>query len=279
MAEKLCAFPWYGGKTSHLKWLLPLIDNTQHKTYVEPFGGSAAVLLNKKPAPIEVYNDIYSDVVNFFKTLREQGDKLLPLLQLTPYSREEFAASCKNDDADEPLERARKFFIRARQVRTGLVTTASPGRWAYVIGYSRRGVSMSVSSWLSAVDGLEDICARLREVQLENLDAIDVMSRYDTPETLHYVDPPYIMASRTGGVGYAHECSDDKHKELLTVLKALQGKVILSGYDNDMYNDVLPGWHKYSAEAKFAASTRNKGQEPKLRQEIVWSNFMMSSGR
>ena len=197
--KKLVPFSWYGGKCSHLKWLLPIIDGTPHITYVESFGGSAAVLLNKKPSQVEVYNDIYSDVVNFFKVLRNQREQLLPLLELTPYSREEFAISCEDDNVDD-LERARRFFIKARQVRTGLATAASAGRWGYVIQHSRRGMSQVVSRWLGAIDGLEDVCNRLRQVQLENLDAIDIISRYDTAETLHYIDPPYTMNTRSGAI-------------------------------------------------------------------------------
>src|SRR5687767_5197898 len=100
MRGKMVAFSWYGGKTSHLTWLLPIIDGTPHTTYVESFGGSAAVLLNKKPSPVEVYNDLYSDVVNFFSVLRYKREQLLPLLELTPYSREEFADSCNTDETD-----------------------------------------------------------------------------------------------------------------------------------------------------------------------------------
>lgn len=267
-----CAFSWYGGKTSQLKWLLPIIDGTPHITYVEPFGGSAAVLLNKKQSPVEIYNDLYSDVVNFFSVLRNQREQLLPLLELTPYSREEFAESCDTLETDTDLERARKFFIRARQVRTGLATTASAGRWGYEIKNSRRGMALVVSRWLSAIEGLEDVCVRLRNVQLENLDAIDVIKRYDTSETLHYLDPPYLMSSRSGGVGYAYEFNEEKHLNLLTVAKAFKGKVVLSGYSNNVYDDVLVGWHKHEATAQMSASTRQSGQ-PTLRQEVVWTNY------
>lgn len=272
MRGKMVAFSWYGGKTSHLKWLLPMIDATPHITYVESFGGSAAVLLNKKPSPVEIYNDLYSDVVNFFSVLRTNREELLPLLELTPYSREEFADSCENGETDDELERARKFFIRARQVRTGLATTASVGRWAYVTKDSRRGMALVVSRWLSAIDGLEDICVRLRQVQLENLEAVDVINRYDTDNTLHYIDPPYLMTTRSGGVGYAHEFNEEKHLQLLSVVKSLKGKVILSGYSNEIYDDTLSDWQKYEADAKFAAATRQDGK-PALRQEVVWTNY------
>lgn len=128
---KLIAFGWYGGKFSHLDWLLPLLPETIH--YCEPFGGSAAVLLNRKPSPVETYNDVYGDVVLFFRVLREQPDELIRAIGLTPFSREELEIACSEpSSALSDIERARRFFVRARQVRTGLAQTASVGRWALV---------------------------------------------------------------------------------------------------------------------------------------------------
>lgn len=269
---RLVAFSWYGGKTSHLKWLLPIIDATPHAAYVESFGGSAAVLLNKRPSAVEVYNDSYGDVVNFFRVLRNRREELLPLLELTPYSREEFAEACGGDTGDD-LERARQFFVRARQVRTGLATTASAGRWAYVSKDTRRGMALVVSRWLGAVEGLEDVCQRLRRVQLEHLDGLDVIRRYDEEDALHYVDPPYLMKTRSGGVSYAHEFDENKHRELLSVVQAAKGKVVLSGYASELYASELEGWYKYRAEAKVAAATIQSTGESSTRQEIIWANY------
>lgn len=123
--KKLIAFGWYGGKFSHLDWLLPLLPNCNH--YCEPFSGSGAVLLNRKPSPVETYNDLDGEVVNFFKVLREQKERLIEAIGLTPFSREEFALACELDPNIDAFERARRFYVRARQVRTGLAQTASLG--------------------------------------------------------------------------------------------------------------------------------------------------------
>lgn len=141
---KRIAFGWYGGKFSHLDWLLPLLPETTH--YCEPFGGSAAVLLNREPSPIETYNDIDGEVVNFFKVLRSEKDALIEAIGLTPFSREEFEQAINAPLAGlSDLERARRFYIRARQVRTGLVQTASSGRWAHCRLTSRAGMAGAVS--------------------------------------------------------------------------------------------------------------------------------------
>ena len=271
--NNLTPFTWYGGKTAHLHWLLPIIDNTPHHCYVEPFGGSAAVLLNKQPSPIEVYNDIYSDVVDFFRILRNRKDELLSLLELTPYSREEFSEACFPEEGISELERARMFFVRARQVRSGLATTATPGNWSNSKKDSRRGVAKPISSWLSAIDGLSEVCERLREVQIECLDAIDIVGRYDTEKTLHYIDPPYLMTTRTGGKAYKYEFSSNQHETLLERIKSLQGKVIISGYENELYQDKLNDWHVYRFNVTHAPSS-NLGKNQQ-RQEVIWTNFPM----
>ena len=125
----LIAFGWYGGKYSHPDWLLPLLPKCHH--YCEPFGGSAAVLLNRPPSPVETYNDIDGEVSTFFRVLRQDGDKLIRSIGLTPFSREEFFIACSTNGHKIPdFERARRFSIGARQVRTGLAQTASIERWA-----------------------------------------------------------------------------------------------------------------------------------------------------
>src|SRR5215211_4704182 len=110
---KSIAFGWYGGKYSHLDWLLPLLPQSEH--YCEPFGGSAAVLINRAPSPVETYNDLDGEVVNFFRVLREQKDELIQAIGLTPFSREELKIAINSGDNISDLERARRFFIKARQ--------------------------------------------------------------------------------------------------------------------------------------------------------------------
>ena len=127
-------FGWYGGKFSHLGWLLPLLPESHH--YCEPFAGSGAVLINKSVSPIETYNDLDGDVVNFFRVLRDHHDELIRVISLTPFSREEYClAIYGKNDSDNAVERARRFYIRARQTRTGLAQTATLGRWAKLQKY------------------------------------------------------------------------------------------------------------------------------------------------
>jgi DNA adenine methylase len=265
--RKRIAFGWYGGKFSHLDWLLPLLPACHH--YCEPFAGSAAVLLNREPSPVETYNDLDGEVVNFFRTLRDDKERLVEAIGLTPFSREEFYRACELDPSLLPLERARRFYVRARQVRTGLAQTASPGRWANCRRTSRGGMSGVISRWLGAVGALPEIAARLLRVQIENRPAADVIRLYDSPETLFYCDPPYVHETRGDDSAYSHEMTDAEHRQLAEVLNAAEGKVALSNYPCKLMEELYPAprWRIAVRAERTIHSTKGK------RSEAVWTNY------
>lgn len=262
----LIAFGWYGGKYSHLDWLLPLLPAAQH--FCEPFGGSAAVLINRPPAPVETYNDLDSEVVNFFRVLRDQKDALIEQIGLTPFSREEFELACQPPANDlSGLERARRFYIRARQVRTGLAQKASSGRWAHCLLTSRAGMAGAVSRWLGSVEDLSLIAQRLLRVQIEHAPAIEVIRRYDSKETLFYCDPPYPHRSRGDRNAYAHEMTDEQHRELAAVLRNIKGKVAISSYSCTLMDELYGDWRMVLGPEKLVHSVK----EP--RQEVLYVNY------
>lgn len=271
--EKLIAFGWYGGKFNHLNWLLPLLPKATH--YCEPFGGSAAVLLNREPSPVETYNDIDGELVNFFRVLRDQKEELVEAIGLTPFSREELRIACEEPvDALSDLERARRFFVRARQVRTGLAQTASAGRWAHCKLTSRAGMAGAVSRWLGSVEGLSEIVQRLLRVQIENAPALEVIQRYDSEETLFYCDPPYPHDARTDVRAYGYEMTNADHRELARLLHRVEGKVAISGYDGQLMDELYGDWHRVEASAKQAHSTNTRPDNRKReRTEVLWVNY------
>jgi DNA adenine methylase len=264
--KKTLAFGWYGGKFSHLDWLLPLLPSARH--FCEPFGGSGAVLLNRQPAPVETYNDLDGEVVNFFRVLRERKAELVEAIGLTPFSREEFAIACQPQPPGvTDFERARRFFVRARQVRTGLAQTASLGRWANCRNTSRAGMSGVVSRWLGSVEQLPGIAERLLRVQIENRPAYEVIEVYDDPDTLFYCDPPYVHGTRGDAKAYGYEMSDREHRELARLLRSVKGRVALSGYRSPLYDELYVGWRRIDAPAKMCHSIK------KERSEALWVNF------
>lgn len=265
--RKLILFGWYGGKFSHLDWLLPLLPNCHH--YCEPFAGSAAVLLNRIPSAIETYNDLDGEVCNFFRSFRDNPDELARLIALTPFSREEFAIACTLDPDVSSLERARRFYVRARQVRTGLAQTASIGRWANCKNTTRAGMSGVVSRWLGGVEALPEIAQRLLRVQVENRPAIDVIKLYDAPDTLFYCDPPYVHETRGDSSAYGFEMTDAQHEELADTLNGVKGMVAFSNYDCPLLERLYPArrWFKNVASPKTNHATKG------TRVEVLWTNY------
>lgn len=264
--SKLIAFGWYGGKFSHLDWLLPLLPRTTH--FCDLFGGSAAVLINRSPSPVETYNDIDGEVVNFFKVLRDQKEQLVELIGLTPFSKAEFEYAIREPvDSMTELERARRFYIRARQVRTGLAQTASRGRWAHCTLTSRAGMAGAVSRWLGAVEDLPAIAQRFLRVQIENAPAEEIVCRYDTKDTLFYCDPPYPHSSRGDANAYRYEMTDNAHRRLAKVLRGVEGKVALSGYHCDLMDEMYGDWRYIEAPEKMCHSVKTP------RREVLWINY------
>ncbi len=270
--QKVLAFGWYGGKFSHLEWLLPLLPESHH--YCEPFAGSGAVLLNREPSPIETYNDLDGEVCHFFRVLRDQPEELIRKIGTTPFSREEFTAACKIDPNLEPVERARRFYVRARQVRTGLAQSATPGRWANCKDTSRAGMSGVVSRWFGGLTDLELISKRLLRVQIENRPAVEVIELYDSPETLFYCDPPYLHGTRGDSSAYLHEMSDEDHWAMARALNQVQGRVALSGYDSPLMGEMFPSpkWQKITGPSRVVHSVKQ------ARTEVLWVNFEVARG-
>ena len=271
--KKRLAFRWYGGKFCHLDWLLPLLPVHGITHFCEPFGGSGAVILNRPPVDVETYNDLDGEVVNFFKVLRDQSEELICALSLTPFSREEFELACMVTPDLSNIERARRFFIRAGQVRTGLAQTASLGRWANCVDTSRRGMSGAVSRWLNKIDGLDEIVQRLRRVQIENRPAADIIRLYDSSGTLFYLDPPYPHDSRKDSKAYGYEMKNSDHEYLAEILHSIKGKAAISGYRGTLMDKLYKDWRRIDAPEKQAHSCKD------LRQESLWVNFSEASDK
>ncbi len=266
--RRLIVFGWYGGKFSHLSWLLPLLPKCHH--YCEPFSGSAAVLLNREASPVETYNDIDGEVVNFFRVLRDHSEEVIRAISLTPFSREEYQKAIYGiTQGISDVERARRFYIRARQTRTGLAQTASLGRWANCKDTTRAGMSGVVSRWLGGVEALDTIAGRLLRVQIENRPALDIIRLYDNPGTLFYCDPPYLHATRGDSNAYGFEMDEGQHRELAKALRECRGMAAVSGYDHPLMKELYPSkeWYKTLGLERTIHSTKG------TRQEVLWTNY------
>ncbi|WP_312368085.1 DNA adenine methylase [Stenotrophomonas sp.] len=258
------AFRYHGAKFRISGWVHQHLPS--HRTYVEPFGGAAGVLLTKARSYSEVYNDLDGDVVNFFRVLQdtEQCARLVEACRLTPYARAEFEQAW--EPAEQPVERARRLLIRA-QMGFGSAG-ATKGKTGFRID-SQRAYGTAQHHWLKYPDGLSAIAERFTGVLIENRPAIEVMQQHDTTQTLHYVDPPYVHSTRVMQAGkagyYRHEMSIEDHQELLAALLALRGHVVVSGYRTELYDDTLAGWQRVETTARISA-----GRGGATRTECLW---------
>jgi DNA adenine methylase len=253
------ALRWHGGKWVLAPWIISHMP--PHRIYVEPYGGGGNVLLRKPRCYAEIWNDLDGDAVNLFRVLRSNdAPRLVEALRLTPFAREEFDEAY--EATQEPLERARRLIIRC------FMGFGSNGH-NRVTGFrsnSNRSHTTPSHDWANYSQALPLIIERLRGVVIENRDARMIMDKHDGPDTLHYVDPPYLLETRSDmSKDYAHELSVADHVALLEHLRGLCGRVILSGYPHALYDDALAGWRR--VERKALAD----GASP--RTEVLWMNF------
>jgi len=261
---------WHGGKWLLAPWIIEHFP--PHRVYVEPFGGAASVMLRKPRAYSEVYNDLDGDVVNLFRVLQypERAGELTRRLLLTPFARAEFELGW--DETGDPVEKARRLIIRAF-MGFGSNAHSDIGRGHRTTGFrsnSSRSGTTPAHDWANYPDQLVAVVERMRGVVIERRDALQVMRSHDGSDTLHYVDPPYVHATRNRRNPYdpkrryRHELSDDDHVALLTGLKGLAGMVVLSGYPHPLYDEALPDWRRLTTAA-LADGARE-------RTEVLWLN-------
>jgi len=258
------ALRYHGAKFRLAEWVMGYFP--PHTCYVEPFGGAAGVLLQKARSYAEVYNDLDGEVVNFFRVLRDpvMRAQLIEACAFTPYAREEFDLAW--EPATDLIESARRLAIRA-QMGFGSAG-ATKGATGFRID-TKREYGTTQQLWALYPSAIGAAGQRLQAVLIENRPAIEVMKQHDGPETLHFVDPPYLHATRSMGSNcyYRHEMDDALHLELLDAVHALRGMVVLCGYPSQMYDARLAGWGRHEKAARISA-----GRGTAVRTEVLWIN-------
>lgn len=245
-----------GAKWKISKWLLQYIP--EHKVYCEPFFGSGALFFKKEPSYIETINDLDGNIVNLFKVCREHPKELSELIKYTPFSREEFE-DCYDLDIDDSIERARRTLVRYHQ--SFGTTNSTKKSWRNVQTY---GGPRTATMWNYLPDTITECCERLKNAQIECTDGIKLCERYNDPNTFIYCDPPYLQDLRKKNL-YAHEMKQEDHERLLEILVNSSSKILLSGYDSELYNDILKGWN--------SATIKTTVQMGLSRTEKIWFNY------
>lgn len=266
---------WHGGKqylASRIIAMMPV-----HKHYVEPYAGGLSVLLAKEPEGVsEVVNDLNDQLTNFWRVMAEphRFREFKRIIDATPFSEPHYAVAQATLLAYErqamlcQATAAAAFFIVCRQSLAGRMKSFAPLSRNRI----RRGMNEQASAWLTCIDGLPAVHDRLRRVVILHGHAIKVIEQQDGPETLFYLDPPYMPVTRTSPKVYACEMTRRQHVKLLRCLLAIKGKFILSGYDNRLYRaaERMGKWHR----REFDLPNNAAGGETKRRMtEVVWCNF------
>lgn len=244
-----------GAKNRLAPWICEYIP--KHDVYVEPFAGSLAVFFNKQRSHIETVNDIDEEIVNFFRILRDRSDELERAIDFTPFSRSEYKAAYEPSCDD--LERARRFAVKC-WMGFGCGNLYQNG---FKSGQQTNSPN-PVKAWCELPEIMKLATERLKGVQIENLPALELIERYNTEDVFIYADPPYLHGTRKNYL-YKYEMQDAEHEELLKTLANHPGKVLISGYDNNMYNDMLSEWQK--------AYKVTRAEGGRARTEVLWMNY------
>ncbi len=246
---------YYGSKFRLAQWIISYFP-VRHRHYVEPFGGAANVLPVKEPSPMETYNDANNKIVNFFKVLREKPDELIEQILLTPWARTEYEL-CIEPETESDIESARRLYYRLMMSYSGQFNTCRGSFRRFNKGSKKlRPVNL--------VENLKAASSRLYDVQIENRDALRLIRETDSPDTLFYLDPPYVFSTRTTSKAYSHEMTDKAHREFADLLYGLEGFVILSGYPPAIYEELFEskGWIRSDRQARVLGG--------RMKTECVW---------
>lgn len=252
---------YHGAKWGVAPWVISHFP--EHRSYLEPFFGSGAVLFTKSRSAIETVNDIDGDVVNLFDWIRKDPARLAHAIRFTPYARDEYdrAWAAQYTETDN-FRRAVNFYIRM-MMGHGFRTTGEKVGWKNDV--QGREAAYAAKCWAKTPEVIIQAAERLRGVQIENRPAVELIRRFNYQNVLIYADPPYMLGTRQNRKQYRHEMTDDDHMELLEAIKAHRGPAIISGYDSDLYNRELKGWYK-DGRTSFT-------QTASKRREILWMNF------
>ncbi len=250
-----------GAKWGVAPWVISHFP--EHRSYLEPFFGSGAVLFTKSRSAIETVNDIDGDVVNLFDWIRKDPARLAHAIRFTPYARDEYdrAWAAQYTETDN-FRRAVNFYIRM-MMGHGFRTTGEKVGWKNDV--QGREAAYAAKCWAKTPEVIIQAAERLRGVQIENRPAVELIRRFNYQNVLIYADPPYMLGTRQNRKQYRHEMTDDDHMELLEAIKAHRGPAIISGYDSDLYNRELKGWYKDGRTSFTQTASR--------RREILWMNF------
>lgn len=247
-----------GAKWGLSKWILSFFPD--HHSYLEPFFWSGAVFFHKPSSDIETINDLDGNVVNFFACIRQDPERLAREIAFLPYARSIYEKAF-SEEPEDPFDRAVNFCVRLNMSH-GFRTNGEKVGWKNDVHGRER--AYAVKEWNALPQCIMEAAERLKEAQIEQMDAVQLIRRFNHKDVLIYCDPPYVLQKRHGKQ-YRCEMDDSEHSQLLDALLKHQGAAIISGYENDLYSDKLRSWHKEKTTAYSQIASR--------KEEVLWMNF------
>lgn len=256
---------WLGGKFYLAAALIKLFP--EHITYVEPFGGGAHVLCQKPQSKVEIYNDIDSNAVNFLIQSVQNTAELITKCNEIPYAREVYHDLKNKELPENKIERAAAWFYLIRSAFGGGGGRKNLSGWR---ASKQRNVA---KQYYNSINSFEDLRARFQNVQIENLDYREIIKRYDSEETLFFVDPPYFDREYL----YNGNFTLQDHKDLANLLNNIKGKAIVSYYDNELLNELYPNWTRNEIDTVVHTYHVTSGSQRRKEKEIVLTNYTPTS--
>lgn len=259
-------FRFHGSKFKLARWIISFFPaSPRPDCYVDLYGGSGSVLLQLPTRHyLEIYNDLDGEIVNFFEILRKCPEELVRQIELTPYSKVEWQKSFEFDP--DPLERARRFYIRASMNIAGPTAQWKSGWRRQKVITKQAGKKRMTPAPITFMrtDHLYAVANRFRGVQIESDTALNIISRYDSPETLFYADPTYPPETRGRWkkTAYKYEMTEKDHRELAEALRGIRGMAVISCYRCDLYDELYEGWQRFDKKARVNG--------PGSRIESIW---------
>lgn len=270
-SKHIIAFNYFGGKFT---WLDNLYQNfpDEFTHFIDLFGGSFVVSINYKGRCIKTANEINSDITNFYQVLRDYEPELIRLLLLTPCSLQEYN-NCWEFSPD-PIENARRFYVRVRQSFFGLGAQRKNKGWHMAKKHVHAQGGETVSRWNNAIENLHEVAEVIRsQFQILNHNYLECINKIDFDKAFFYCDPPYPLETRKSSNDYRFEFTNEDHVQLSQKLHSIEGLAMVSSYNSEMYNDLYHDWNKIEFPVK-----KNNIRSGEVR-EIIWTNYTKSKGR
>jgi len=263
LVARTCFFPLIGGKFNLLKALQPLVP--PHRIYVEVFGGAANMLLNKPPSPVEVYNDIDSDLVNLFLVIRDRREEFVERFKLVLYSRGLYKKWFDEPTPEDAVERAVHFYY--------IMRCSFGGNYGASWAFKRKAHKHAPDIFWSSMERIEQIAQRLKSAYIDALDFRICFRNWDTPETFFFCDPPYY-----GLDYYRHNFSEQDHRDLRKVLGETKGKWLLTYGEHPEIRRLYHGFSFQEARQLRSSNLVKDGGKRTHFTNLVIANYPLPRG-